>query len=336
MRWLVTGGCGFIGSSLIERLVSEDEHQIRVLDNLTVGTRDDLKRVTSFSEVERPRFAEDWLDGEGTAVQLVVGDIMDADLFLEASKGADVIVHLAANTGVEPSVKNPRADCLTNVIGTFNCLDSARLNRVERVVYASSGAVIGECVPPIHEELVPHPVSPYGASKLCGEAYCSSYFQTFGVVTAGLRFSNVYGPGSTHKQSAVAKFIKRAMQQEVLEIYGDGTQTRDFIFIDDLVDAVMKAATVDGCGGEVFQIATNRETSVQELVEQLLPVLSEFGIDGAEVVNCEPRLGDVKRNYSDTSKAREMLGWKVNVDLDDGLRRTVDWFKNQALVENRS
>lgn len=326
MKWLVTGGCGFIGSSLIGRLLAEGGHQIRVLDNLSVGTREDLRRVTDFNEVTPANLDNGWGSGHEIPAELIVGDILDENLVLKVSKGADAIVHFAANTGVEPSVKDPRTDCVTNVLGTFNCLDSARLNSVPRVVYASSGAALGECVPPLHEELVPHPVSPYGASKLCGEAYCSSFFRTFGVHTASLRFSNVYGPGSTHKQSAVAKFIKRARNGEVLEVYGDGTQTRDFIYIDDLVEAVVKAATVDGIGSEVFQIATNRETSVHELIEHMIPVLGEFGIEGVEVIHSAPRLGDVQRNYSDTSKAREMLGWEVQVELDEGLRRTVEWF----------
>ena len=185
--------------------------------------------------------------------------------------------------------------------------------------------------PPIHEEVPPHPVSPYGTSKLAGEGYCSSYYRTFGVETVALRFGNVYGPGSTHKSSAVAKFTKRAMRGEVLEIYGDGSQTRDFIYIEDLIQAVRQAATVDGVGGEVFQIATSAETSVQELVDLLLPVLASAGIKNVEVRETEPRQGDVMRNYADTSKAERLLGWKAQVKLEDGLRRTVSWFTDTTL-----
>jgi len=197
---------------------------------------------------------------------------------------------------------------------------------VGRLVLASSGAAVGEIEPPIHEEMPPHPVSPYGASKMAGECYCSAYYRTFGVEAVALRFSNVYGPGSTHKNSAVAKFVKRARGGEVLEIYGSGDQSRDFIYIDDLVDAMRLAATVPGIGGEVFQIATGAETTVSEITDMLLPLLAEAGIKDVEVQNTSPRTGDVVRNYADTSKARRMLGWEARVGLNEGLGRTVNWF----------
>ncbi len=260
-------------------------------------------------------------------VELLVGDITDADLALRAAEGADVIVHFAANTGVMPSVEDPRADCMSNVVGTLNYLEAARHDGVGRFVFASSGGtVIGEAEPPIHEEMVAHPVAPYGASKLAGEGYCSAYFQTFGIETVALRFGNVYGPLSGHKNSVVARFIKRATSGEVLEIYGDGTQTRDFIYVDDLILAVRLAATIDGVGGEVFQIATSAETTVQELTDKLLPALAAAGLDDVEVRNTAARRGEVRRNYADTSKAHRMLGWKAEVGLDEGLRRTVDCF----------
>jgi len=141
-----------------------------------------------------------------------------------------------------------------------------------------------------------------------------------------LRFGNVYGPLSGHKNSAVARFIKRAMEGETLEIYGDGTQTRDFIYIGDLIRAIKLSATVEAVGGEVFQIATSSETSVQELLDKLLPILASAGMKDVEVRRTAPRLGDVQRNYSDTSKADRLLGWRAEVALDEGLRRTVEWF----------
>jgi UDP-glucose 4-epimerase len=248
----------------------------------------------------------------------------------KAAAGADVIVHLAACTGVEPSVSDPALDCTVNVFGTLNTLEAARHNKVQRFVFASSGAPIGECEPPIHEELPPHPVSPYGASKLAGEGYCSAYYWSFGIDTVALRFGNVYGPGSGHKTSVVAKFLRNAMAGKRLEIFGDGQQTRDFIFIEDLVRAIRLAATVDDIGGETFQIATNAETTVGELVEKLLPAMQEAGIPPVEVRHTAPRVGDVQRNYSNTAKAREMLGWQAEVKLTDGLRRTVAWFVEQS------
>jgi UDP-glucose 4-epimerase len=327
VNWLVTGGCGFIGVAFIRSLSAEGGHAIRVVDNLAVGTREDLRAVCDFVEASS---ADAGPMASSSSVELVVGDILDEGLALRVSEGADVIVHLAANTGVAPSVEDPRADCLANVIGTLNYLEAARHNEAKRFVFASSGATIGEVEPPIHEEMTPHPVSPYGASKLSGEAYCSAYFRTFGVETVALRFGNVYGPLSSHKSSVIAKFIKRATRGEVLEIYGDGTQTRDFVYVEDLTRAVRLSATAEGVGGEVFQIATNAETSVQEMIEILMPVLAEVGIEGVEVRRATPRLGDVMRNYSDTSKAERMLGWRSEVGLKEGLRRTVAWFMDRS------
>lgn len=323
MRWLITGGCGFIGTSLIRKLREESGHAVRVVDNLSVGTREDLADVSEFCEMAASELTAAQVDGP---CQLIVADILDESLAIELCRDIDVIVHLAANTGVGPSVENPRLDCVTNVIGTFNYLDAARLVGVNRFVFASSGAPVGECDPPIHEEKAAHPVSPYGASKLAGEGYCSAYARTFGLDTVGLRFGNVYGPGSGHKSSVVAKFIKQAMAGEVLEIYGNGKQTRDFIFIDDLVRAIRLAASADDVGGEVFQIATNQETTVNELADMLISTLHAAGIDGFEVVFGEQRLGDVMRNFSDTSKAARMLGWQCETVLADGLGKTVDSF----------
>ncbi len=323
MKWLITGGCGFLGTSFVRLLAEEGGHAVRILDNLSVGTRGDLAEAAGdFTELSpgKPGMMKPG------AIELIVGDILDERLALKAAEGAEAIVHFAANTGVAPSVEDPRKDCLSNVVGTLNYLEAARRNGVGRFVTASSGAALGEVEPPLHEELASHPASPYGASKLAGEAYCSAYYRTFGVETVALRFGNVYGPGSGRKNSAVAKFIRRAMDGEALEIYGDGTQTRDFIFIDDLTEAVMKAATTAGVGGEVFQIATNRETSVSEMVEELRNALAEAGIKNTEVREAAPRQGDVMRNYSDTSKAEKMLGWQSSVALPEGLRRTVEWF----------
>lgn len=321
MKWLITGGCGFIGVSLIQRLLADDANRIRVIDNLTTGTREDLAAVCSFAEIGYQE-----LGRETEKVELVVADIREQEVAQRCAGGVDIIVHLAANTGVAPSVENPRVDCETNVIGTLNYLEAARLNQVDRFVFASSGAPIGEVDPPIHEEMPPHPVSPYGASKLAGEGYCSAYHRSFKLNTVALRFGNVYGPGSDHKASVIARFIRRAMAGESLEIYGDGSQTRDFIYIDDLIEALVLAATKPGIGGEVFQIASNRETSVQEMAACLIQVLQSCGLPEPAIVNAEKRVGDVMRNYSDTTKAHKMLGWQPHTDLSSGLRKTVEYF----------
>ena len=314
-RWLITGGCGFMGTALIERILADmPRTAIRVLDNLSVGTKKDLERVAGSPSQDR--------------VELVVGDVKDADDCFRSAKGVNVIVHLAANTGVGPSVENPVADMENNVRGTLNMLEAARRHGVGRFIFASSGAPVGEVTPPIHEEMAARPVSPYGASKMAGEGYCSAYFRSFGVETVALRFGNVYGPGSRRKFSVVAKFIKQAMAGKPCEIYGDGKQTRDFIFIEDLLGAIFKAAALGpeaNAWGEVFQIATNREHTLNELVKILGKELKKRGVF-LEASHGPFRLGDVKRNYSDTSKAAGILGWSSEVPLEKGIERTVAWF----------
>lgn len=328
-KWLITGGCGFIGLQLITELLKRGNCQVCIVDNLTVGSRDDLRSVSEFVEVEAAN--SDQAFDECSATQpcaLVVGDILDQSLALSLAGQADVIVHLAANTGVGPSVQNPREDCNTNILGTLNYLEGARASEHCRFVFASSGAPLGEVeTPPIHENLPANPVSPYGASKLAGEGYCSAYFSSFGIDTVALRFGNVYGPGSLHKDSVVAKFIKLAMDDKPLELYGDGTQTRDFIYIADLVQAILAAAEKPDVGGEKFQIATNRESTVLEVAQMLMEVLPEHGIAGGKLTYGEARTGDVLRNFSDISKAKQHLGWEPAFELREGLAQTVKYFK---------
>lgn len=326
---LITGGCGFLGTALVKSLLGAGCESIRILDDLSTGTRADLALVATFHEMDASAVTQ-----APRGVELVVGNILDESLSLCVAVGCNVIVHFAANTGVGPSVEDPRSDMLANVIGTFNYLEAARAHGAQRFIFASSGAPAGEVVPPIHEELPPHPVSPYGASKLAGEGYCSAYKRTYGVDTVALRFGNVFGPGSMHKNSVVAKFIRHALAGEPLEIYGDGTQTRDFIYIDDLIDAVLLATVVPVIGGETFQIASSRETTVGEMAALLLDALDQAGVRDIQLVNAETRLGDVKRNYSDTTKARERLGWSPKVALPAGLKKTVAYFLNIEKAEH--
>jgi UDP-glucose 4-epimerase len=323
--WLITGGCGFIGTSLIARLLVDDPAAgIRVLDNLTGGGREDLSGVSAFVE-KTPAGVE----GPPEGLELVVGDIKDYETALRCCEGVDTVVHLAASTGVAPSVEDPRADMTANVIGTFNMLEASRQRRVERFIFASSGAPLGEVEPPINEEKAPRPVSPYGASKLAGEGYCSAYFRTFGLKTVSLRFGNVYGPLSIHKNSVVAKFFRQALAGETLEIYGDGGQTRDFIYIEDLIQAIVLSSRAE-TGGEVFQIATNRETTVNEMAEAIKGIVEEETGREVRVFHGEARLGDVRRNYSDISKARKVLGYEPRHELVDGLKRTYKYFLRKS------
>ena len=336
-KWLITGGCGFIGTNLIKKLILKDGLSIRIVDNLSVGSIEDLEKVCKFIELDStslnlksttssPLSCSKLSSEPNCPVELIRGDILDGKLALKAAEGMEVIVHLAASTGVSTSVENPMVDCMTNVIGTLIYLEAARLNGIGKFITASSAAAVGEGDPPFHEEMAPHPVSPYGAGKLAGEAYCSAYFSAFGINTIALRFSNVYGPGSDHKNSVVAKFIKQAIDGQQLEVYGDGNQTRDFIYIEDLIQAIYLAATLDKIGGEIFQIATNTETTVNNLVDMLVPILAEAGFHDVKVHNKPSRAGDVMRNFSDISKAEKMMGWMANMELSDGLKRTMKWF----------
>ena len=326
MSWLITGGCGFIGTSLIAHLLRHDPPAIRVLDNLSVGQREALAEVAAFRELAHASTA-----GAPRGVELVVGDVRDADCCEASCEGIETVVHLAANTGVAPSVDNPRQDFESNATGTFNMLEAARRCRVKNFIFASSGAPVGEVEPPITEDKAPHPVSPYGASKLAGEGYCSAYFRSYGVRAVALRFGNVYGQRSHHKNSVVAKFFRQAMRGEPLEIYGDGNQTRDFLFIDDLVQAIMLSVRA-GVGGEVFQIATNIETSVNEIANLILGIVETHTRRGITVNRVQPRIGDVRRNVSDISKAQRVLGYRPEFDIGTGLKATFEYFKHQMAV----
>jgi UDP-glucose 4-epimerase len=301
---LVTGGAGFIGSTLCPLLAARGYH-VRVLDDLSVGSAAALA---------------------GVPVEMLTGDIRDRAAVAAAVAGVDAIVHLAAHTSVVDSQAQPEHDFDVNVGGTLNLLLAARAAGVRRFVFASSNAPIGENTPPIDESKPARPLSPYGASKLAGEGYCSAFWGSYGLGTVILRFANVYGPGSTHKGSVVAKFIKDAKATGELTIYGDGEQTRDFIYVDDLCRAVI-AGIESACGGETFQIATGQETSVLELAEQMRALLPEREL---RIRHVEQRAGEIVKNYSAIGKAERVLGWRPQVSLNDGLARTVAWFRQSA------
>ena len=318
--YLITGGCGFIGTSLITALRDRQPAlRIRVLDSLVTGSLQDLSEACSFQAIDAASPLP-----EVPGVYFTQGDIRDTAVAQSCGAGANTIIHLAANTGVGVSVDNPRLDMRCNVIGTLNMLESARVNGISKFVFASSGAPAGEVELPIHEELPPHPVSPYGASKLAGEGYCSAYFRTFGIDTVCLRFGNVFGPRSAKKTSVVSKFMQQALAGEVCEIYGDGSQTRDFIYIDDLIKAMLLCLEKNP-GGETFQIASGREHTIQELAEAVAGCLAGHGV-AMRIAYGPPRLGDVQRNFSDTAKAARVLGWKPETTLSQGLEKTAAYF----------
>jgi len=299
--YLVTGGCGFIGVNLVVQLVRRG-HSVRVLDNLSTGNREDLDQ---------------------SQVELHVGDIRDSSAVSKACQGVDTVVHLAAHTRVVDSVSNPDLNFEINAVGTMNVLQACRATGVKKFIFASTGgAILGEQEPPVHEGMVPRPVSPYGASKLAGEAYCSAFYGSYGLNTVMLRFSNVYGPFSYHKGSVVAQFFRDLMQKRPLVVYGDGQQTRDFVYVDDLVSAILLADAAN-TPSEVFQIASGRETSIRTLLETMQKVLPEMTFE----VRYEPaRVGEIRRNYANIDKARRMIGFDPKTSLEEGLANTWRWF----------
>jgi UDP-glucose 4-epimerase len=299
-RVLVTGGAGFIGVNLAP-VLADLGLATRCFDDFTTGHRADAERA-AYDEI-------------------VEGDVRDLGALTEATRDCTHVVHLAAQPGIPASVADPLSNAELNVQGTLHALVAARDAGVQGFVFASSTAPLGEITPPAHEEMVPRPTSPYGAAKLAGEAYCSAFASSYGLPTAALRFSNVYGPFSYHKGSVVAAFCKQALAGEPLVVYGDGSQTRDFVYVDDLCRGISAAVTTGG-KGLVAHLASGIETTVLDVAH----LVSER-VGGAAIEHRPPRAGDVARSYADISLAREALGYTPRVDLAEGLDRTVSWFR---------
>ena len=326
---LVTGGCGFIGTNLVKYL-STKGYRVRILDNLSTPSR---KFVNRESPVTGP-LPSQVVDPELSSTDLVVGDIRERQAVKRVTEGVDAVVHLAAHTSVVESLQKPEEAWDINVNGTLNLLEACRCNRVDRFILASSNAVVGEQDPPIDETKIPRPLSPYGASKLAGEALCSTYYHSFGLKTVSLRFSNCYGPYAEHKPSVIAKFIDWAKKGEPLVIYGDGNQTRDFVHVDDICQAIYlslitaqppelsqptqqtQSTPEPPLWGEVFQIASGVETSINQLAE-LIKAMTDLQLS---IVHKPKRKGEIERNYSDITKARKLLGFEPRIKLREGLR----------------
>ena len=306
-RLLITGGCGFIGVNLIDYLRRTGDWSISVLDNLSVGRREYLKPYD---------------------VDFIEGDIRDRELAGRAMKNAFAVVHLAADTRVIESIENPTKNFDTNVIGTFELLQIARKAQVERFVFASTGgAIIGPAVPPVHEGMVPRPVSPYGASKLAGEAYLSAYYGAYGLKTVALRFSNVYGPRSFHKGSVIAQFFRNVLEKRPITVYGDGSQTRDYIYVDDICNAIALGIKSEK-GGEAYQLGSGIPTSINEILELIRRTIAPVKMP--EVTFVPFRTGEIVHTHSNIDKARRELGYSPSVKLEVGLARTWQWFVSNS------
>jgi UDP-glucose 4-epimerase len=306
MKCIVTGGCGFVGINLVEYLLKLD-HDVIAVDNLSVGSLSELKETCDkYDKFSFSNF-----------------DITDSDD--KVYKGADIIYHLAAMSGVRESVLYPDVWFKNNIIGTFNVIESARKNRIKNVIMASTGAAVGDAPPPISEDMHMKPISPYGASKGCMELYTTAYYNSYNMNIVSLRFSNVYGPHSTLKTSLVAKFIKKIINGEEIHIYGNGEQTRDFINIKDLIEAIYLSGSKN-VGGEIFQICTGIEVSVNEITKMICDIMKEKGYEIPKINYVAPIIGDLFTNYAANKKAKMMLSWIPKISLENGLRETIEWF----------
>jgi UDP-glucose 4-epimerase len=306
-RVLVTGGAGFIGSALV-RLLATRGDDVCVYDNLSTGSAELI---------------------DGTGSELVSGDVRDVDALTRAAKGCDVVFHLAAGTGVLPSIEDPFADFDLNAGGTLAALWAARSVGAGRFVFSSSNAPLGAGAYPASEEKAIAPLSPYGAGKAAGEAYCSAFHGAYGLDAVAVRFSNAYGPRSAHKGNVIPLFLKRMREGRELVVYGDGTQTRDFVFVEDLARGLMLASEVEEIGGEIFQLASGVETSLNTLVSLLAEVTGRE----PRVRHEAPRPGEILRNYSQIDKAKERLSYAPTVALRNGLRRTYEWLEGTGSAE---
>ena len=294
---LVTGGAGFIGSNLVDKL--SPDNKVVVLDNLFSGLLSNLEKSKD-------------------RITFVKGDVLDKALVGDIVAEVDYIFHLAAHVGNIRSIKDPAFDLEVNIRGTLNLLEACRNSNVKRLVYSSSGAIFGEAkYLPIDEEHPLNPESPYAVSKLAAEKYCFAFHKVYGVPTTALRYFNVYGPrqDTSEYANAISIFLSRTREGKPLTIFGDGKQTRDFIFIEDVVKANILAATHPSAVGEIFNIATGRENSI----EQLVNLIKQVSAKESQVIHAAPRAGEVKYSRANIEKAQRLLGYNPETNLKEGL-----------------
>lgn len=305
--YLVTGGAGFIGSHLAHALVERGE-TVRILDNLSSGNRKNIEQI-----VHRIEFIE--------------ADLEDRSALEKALEGVDVVFHQAALASVPRSVEMPMATHAACVTGTVNLLDVARRSGVRRVVYGGSSSAYGDQPTPAkHERLLPTPLSPYAAAKLAGEFYCQAFTATYGLETVTLRYFNVFGPRQDPNgqyAAVIPKFITAILAGQRPTIFGDGKQSRDFTYIDNIIQGNLLAAEAPAAVGRTINIACGKSYNLLELLA---------GINRALGTRVEPifapaRVGDVRDSLADISLARELLGFEPAIDFEEGLRRTVEYYR---------
>lgn len=310
-KLLVTGGAGFIGSNLVRKLVEQGHKDVRVLDNLSTGKWDNLAPV---------------LD----EIDFQVGDIRDATFTEKHFRDVETVFHEAALPSVDRSVRDPIATNESNITGTLNVLMAARTNQVKRVVYASSSSLYGDSPSlPKHEEMPVNPLSPYALSKYAGERYCQLFYQLFGLETLCLRYFNVFGPhqdAASDYAAVIPRFISWISRGEQVMIYGDGEQTRDFTFVDNVVQANLRAASSEQGMGEVFNIACGERISINRLAEHIMDILGRQ----VPIEYATPRQGEVRDSLADITKARQQLGYEPDISVWEGLAISAKWWKDQS------
>lgn len=310
MRYLVTGGAGFIGSHIADALVARGD-EVVVLDDFSSGKPENLAGVHE-------------------KVQIIRGNICDLDVVRQACRGVDFVLHQAARTSVPRSVENPLETNRTNVDGTLNVLLAARDAKVKRVVFASSSAVYGETPTlPKTESMPAVPISPYGVSKYVGELYAQVFGHAYGLENVCLRYFNVFGPrqdASSPYSGVLSKFCIALLTDQTPAIYGDGQQSRDFTYVENVVQANLLACEADGVSGMVFNVGTGSRVTLNEV----LTVLGKISGKRANPRHLPPRPGDILHSQADISLACKHLGYSPRVSLEEGLRRTWEWYKQQA------
>jgi len=317
-RYLVTGGAGFIGSHIVERLLcaegSKEGNFVRVLDNFSSGKKENLEFV-----IPNKNF------------QLIEADIRDYNTCLRSTEKIDFVLHQAALRSVPKSVNDPHSYNEVNIGGTLNLLKASIENKVKRFVFASSSSIYGETnIFPEREDFLPQLISPYALTKLAGEYYCKIFSVNYKLETASLRYFNVYGPRQNLDDEyavVVPKFITTMLNNQQPPIHGDGKQSRDFTFIDNVVDANILAATKENVKNEVFNIANNKDHTVLELVEVLNRIMGK----SIKPVFIPLRPGDVLKTLGDISNAKKILGFSPKINFESGLRLTVEWFKSKKI-----
>ncbi len=314
---VVTGGAGFIGSHTVDALVAAD-HQVVVLDNFATGRRENLRQWQG--------------DGRVEVIECNVADGLYAPLHDVIRRRGPVqrIVHLAAQVSVVYSVENPLDEARTNYLGTVQVLDYARRCGVRKVVFASSAAVYGDVAEmPVAEEVVCQPLSPYGIDKLAGEHFLRYHSLVHGLATQPLRFFNVYGPRQDPRSpysGVISIFVDRGLSGRGLTVFGDGEQTRDFVFVGDVVRAVVGAALSDQGEGVAVNIATGNSSTINQLAAEVLRLCGS----SAAIEHAPERAGEIRRSVARVTRAHELLGFRAETALADGLRRTVDWIRGAS------